>query len=84
MACCGLLLLSSHLSCASVVLQVKPTAWAGQSMAGWASGQGRRRRAHPRSSQSSPASLLSHAARQLATLSAVTVSAGAMGLGMLS
>lgn len=81
MACCGLLPPSSHLSCASVVLQVKPTAWAGQSTAGWASGQGRRRRARPRSSRSSPASLLSHAAHRSATPSAVTVSAGAVGLG---
>lgn len=56
--------------------QVKPTAWAGQSTAGWASGQGRRKRARPRSSQSSPASLLSPAARRSATPSAVMVSAG--------
>lgn len=78
MACCRFLPSSSHLSCVSVMPQVKPTAWAGPSTAGWASGQGRRRRARPRSSRSSPASLPSHAAHRSATPSAVTVSAGGL------
>lgn len=80
--CCGLLPPLRNLSCVSVLLQVKPTAWAGPSMAGWASERGRRRKAHPRSSRSSPASLPLHAVHRSATLSAVTVSAtGLRGLG---
>lgn len=68
---------SGLLSCVSAVLQVKPTAWAGQSMAGWALGQGQRRRVRPRLSRSSPVSSRWPAERQLVMLSAVTVSARA-------
>lgn len=76
MALLQLLAPLSPLSCVFAVLQVKPTAWAGQSMGGWASAPGHRRRAPPQLSPSSPVSPRWRVEHLLVMLSAEMVSAG--------